>query len=120
MMVEWANAIQISMIGGALVFAYIASTIKISEKFDNGIKLLFYIFSILMVIGSTVENYPILNYKNPSLTNETYLGRVLTGTLSAEIAIISFVILLLIVMLLISIGSLIKRKKEEAQYGKPD
>jgi len=119
-MVEWAQSIQISLIGGAFVFAYIASTIKFSESFDKPLRLLFYLFSIAMVIASTGINYPILEYEDASLLGDGSVTNALNGVFIAQITILATLTLLLLVFTFVGIVMAIKEKKRRRQYGEPD
>lgn len=121
-MVEWANALQISMIGGAFVFAYIASTISVNEtgKFNNGIKMLFYLFSLGMLVASTGMNYPIINSQDPALLNETNVAPALRGVFISQIWIVAGLFLLLLIFALLGIVMHFRMKKRKRQIGDID
>ena len=119
-MVEWANALQISMIGGAFVFAYIASTIQLSDRFDNGLRVIFTLFAMLMVLASTGMNFSIMESQDPTLLNATNTGKALTGVFQGQLYIIAMVFLLLLIFSFVAIVLTIKKKKLEKQVGKSD
>lgn len=116
-MVEWANALQISMIGGAFVFAYIASTIRLNERWDNSIKLLFYLFAIGMLLASTGMNYPILQYEDSDLINDSNLGGPLRGIFVTQLGIVGGLFLILFIFALVSVVFLFKEKRNKDEYG---
>lgn len=115
--VEWSQSLQISLIGGAFVFAYIASTIKFSESFDKPLRLLFYLFAIGMVVASTGINYPILEYESSALTGDGSVTNALNGVFIAQITILSLLTILLLVFTVIGIVMALKEKKRKQQYG---
>ena len=119
-MVEWSQSIQISFIGGAFVFAYIASTMNLTEKFNNGIKMLFYLFAIAMVVASTGINYPILEYEDSALLGDGSVTNALNGVFIGQLTVLALLTLLLLIFTVVGIVMAIREKKREKQYGKPD
>lgn len=119
-MVEWSQSLQISMIGGAFIFAYVASTIRFNEKFDNAIRLFFYLFAIGMVVASTGMNYPILEYEDSALLSNTSVGSPLGGVFTAQVIILSMLFLLLLIFTAVGIVMTVKEKNRRKQYGEPD
>ena len=118
--VEWSQSLQISLIGGAMVFGYIASTINLNEKFNNGIRLLFYLFTIAMVIVSIGMNFPILQYEDSALLDSSSIGGALNGVFISLLVLLALIFLLLLMSVVMGIVMTIKDKKMRRQYGEPD
>lgn len=117
-MVAYAQAVQISFIGGALIFAYIASTIKLNERFDNSIRLLFYFFSLLMVLASTGINYPIIRGStDATLLNDTNFGGILSGVFIGQLSVLIFLFLTVIILLIVAIVMSLRLKNLKKKYG---
>jgi len=119
-MVEWSQSLQISLIGGAFVFAYIASTINFPEKFNNGMKMLFYLFTIGMVIVSVGINYPILEYEDSALLGSTSIGSALNGIFIGLLSMLSVLVLLIFTFIIVGMVMSLKEKKRRQQYGESD
>jgi len=119
-MVEWSQSLQISIIGGAFIFAYIASTINFPEKFNNGMKMLFYLFTIGMVIVSIGMNYPILAYEDSALLANSSVGGALNGIFIGLLSILSALVLLIFAFIIIGMVMSIKERKRREQYGDSD
>lgn len=121
-MVGWEQPYMISFIGGAFVFAFIASTIRINEVFNNAIKLFFYLISMAMVLGALGSNYAIINSVNSTLLNTSgsnlsNVGSALNGVFIAVLITIVMVFLLLLIFSMIAVVMSLKKKKKIRQFG---
>lgn len=122
-MVNWEGALQISLLGGALVFAYIASTFSVTEDsiIGRGVKMFLYLVSMGLVIASVGTNFAIIDSNDATLlqyTNGTSkaLGFALIGTFKGLIGVVSFIFIILIYATIregIEHYNLNKKKKEE-------
>jgi len=119
-MVEWANALQISLIGGAFIFAYIASTFDITAKFNDALKLFLYMCSLGMVVASTGINFPIMEKQDITLINSTSVGRALEGIFLAQLTIVSFIFMIMLLFAGLAVVMQLKLKKKKRQLGDLD
>ena|SRR3990167_904684 len=123
-MANWEQSLQLSIIGGAIVFAYIASTFPQGDKdnqFMGNLKLFFYLIAIALVLGAVGTNYAIIDSTDSTLlqnaTGTTMpLGSALNGIFFTLIAVVSVVFLVMIIVVFknaVDNYNLKKKKKEE-------